>query len=47
MNEGKSLECKGGNEVLTTVCTQKAAGGDVSCSLLQGNWKRNSLTVYF
>ena len=48
MNEGKSLECEGGDEVLTPVCTQEAAGtGDVSCSLLQENWEKKLFNCLF
>lgn len=48
MNEGKSLEGKGGNEVLTAFCPREAAGvGDVSCSLLQENWGRKLFTCLF
>jgi len=48
MNEGKSLECEGRDEVLTPVCTQEAAGtGDVSCSLLQENWEKKLFNCLF
>ena len=37
----KTKDCKGRNEVLADLCTREAAGvGNVSCSLLQENWKR-------
>ena len=48
MNEGKSLECEGRDEVLTPVCTQEAAGtGDVNYSLLQENWEKKLYNYLF